>query len=381
MKITTFFRAVILTAVILFLISDRILFSQSSNDILNLLIANKSITQQQADSIRAVAALKQQEADTNKKTFSLNASRLFQLSGYTHVRYQRLEESGKTSGFDIRRARFDLKGSVTPFFGYRLQADFAGSPKLIDAYTEIKIADYFTITAGQFKIPFSYENLASDNKMEVIDRSQVIEALVARGKDVLGNTIGRDIGIQADGKFLKINGAPLVEYSLAVLNGSGVNVADTANSNKDLAARIVFAPLKGLYFGGSYYDGWDKVSKPDVAGKSQVRDRLGFEAGYVLPRFSVRGEYIAGKDGKTNKAGWYFMAGYFVIPQKLQFVVRYDTYDPNTGKSNDVTTNYAIGGNINFNNRTRLQIFYTFRAEEGASVNNNYLAVQYQVGF
>ncbi len=44
-----------------------IIFSQNSNDILNLLISNKTITQQQADSIRAEAALKQQETDANKK--------------------------------------------------------------------------------------------------------------------------------------------------------------------------------------------------------------------------------------------------------------------------------------------------------------------------
>jgi phosphate-selective porin OprO/OprP len=367
--------------ILFFLLQCFIAFGQTSNDILNILISNKTITQEQADSLRAEAAIKQQETDSKKKTFPLNTSRFFQLQGYTQVRYQQLQESGKNSGFDIRRARLDLKGSVTPVFGYRLLADFAGSPKLIDAYTEIKLADYFTITAGQFKIPFSYENIVPDRELEVIDRSQVVEALVARSKDILGNTNGRDIGIQAGGKFLKINGLPLVEYYLAVLNGSGVNVGDTANSNKDLSARLVFTPLKGLYIGSSYYNGWDKVSKPDVAGKSQVRDRLGIEAGYVLPRFSIRGEYIAGKDGKTYRAGWYLTAGYFALPQKLQFIVRYDTYDPNTSTSNNITTNYTIGGNYHFNNWSKLQINYTFRAEEGTSVKNDYLALQYQIGF
>ena len=39
--------------------------AQSTNDILNLLILNKTITQEQADSIRADAAIKQQEIDAN----------------------------------------------------------------------------------------------------------------------------------------------------------------------------------------------------------------------------------------------------------------------------------------------------------------------------
>src|SRR5512138_1907432 len=157
-------------------------FSQSSNEILNLLISNKVISQVQADSVRAEAAVLQQQTESTRKSFFVSASRQMQLSGYTQLRYQALQEKGKNDGFDIRRARLDLRGNVTPWFSYRVQADLADKPKLIDGYGEIKLADYFTITAGQFKIPFSLENLASSNKLEMIDRSQVVEALVARGK-------------------------------------------------------------------------------------------------------------------------------------------------------------------------------------------------------
>jgi tetrahydromethanopterin S-methyltransferase subunit G len=219
-------------------------FSQSTNDVLNLLISNKTISQSQADSIRAEAALSQQQADASKKSFFITAARQMQLTGFTQVRFQAFQESGKHSSFDIRRARVDLKGSITPVFSYRLQADFAGNPKLLDAYGEIKLADYFTITAGQFKIPFSMENLAPVNKMEMIDFSQVVEALVARTKDVIGNQNGRDIGVQFGGTIFKIKDLPLIEYRLGVFNGSGINVADTANSAKDIVGRLIFTPLK-----------------------------------------------------------------------------------------------------------------------------------------
>lgn len=365
----------------LFIFCCSLTFSQNSNDILNLLILNKSITQQQADSLRAEAALKQQDAEANKKSFPLAASRIVQLSGYTQLRYQQLEEAGKRSGFDIRRVRLDLKGAITPYFAYRLQIEFADKPKIIDAYGEIRLADYFTFMAGQFKIPLSLENLTSSNKLEMIDRSQVVEALVARGKDVIGNQNGRDIGIQASGSFLKINGLPLIEYRLGVFNGSGINIADTANSAKDIGGRLILNPIKGLSFGGAYYNGYDKALKPDVNGKSQVRNRLGFEASYALPRIAFRGEYISGVDGKTKRAGWYLMAGYYILPQKIQILAKYDTYDPNTATTKNITTNYSFGGNYFFNNWSKLQIFYTIRSEEGTSISNNYLAVQYQVGF
>jgi phosphate-selective porin len=356
-------------------------FSQSTNDILNLLIANKTINQAQADSVRAEAALTQQQSDATHKSFFVTAARQMQLTGYTQIRYQEFQESGKHNSFDIHRARVDLKGSITPVFSYRLQADFAGNPKLLDAYGEIKLADCFTITAGQFKIPFSMENLAPVNKMEMIDFSQVVEALVARSKDVIGNQNGRDIGVQVGGTILKIKDLPLIEYRLGVFNGSGINVADTANNEKDIVGRLVFTPLKGLSFGGGFYSGWDKAIKPDVAGKSQTRNRLGGEVSYVVSRFSLKGEYIAGKDGKTKRAGWYAQAGYFVIPQKLQVLGKYDVYDPNTLTSDNISTNYVFGANYNFNNWSRLQAFYTIRQEEGPAVKNDFFSIQYQIGF
>lgn len=356
-------------------------FSQTSNDILNLLVANKSITQQQADSIRAESAINQQAADAAKKSFFLTAARQVQVTGYSQVRFQILDEKGKKDGFDIRRARLDLKGAISPYFAYRLQTDFAEKPKIIDAYGEIKLADYFMITAGQFKIPLSLENLTSSNKLEMIDRSQVVEALVARGKDVIGNHNGRDIGIQFSGSFLKINGLPFAEYRLGVFNGSGINAADTANEAKDIAGRLLLTPVKGLSFGAAYYSGWDKALKPDVAGKSQARNRLGFEISYVAPRLSIKGEYIKGKDGKTNRAGWYVQTGYFLIAQRLQVLAKYDSYDTNTSVADNRSVLYVFGTNYNFNNWSRLQVFYTIRTEEGPKVNNNYLSVQYQIGF
>jgi phosphate-selective porin OprO and OprP len=356
-------------------------FSQSSNDILNLLITDKVITQVQADSVRAEAALLQQQTDASRKSFFITAARQMQLTGYTQIRYQAFDETSKKDGFDIRRARFDLKGNITPWFSYRVQADLADKPKLVDGYGEIKLADFFLVTAGQFKIPFSLENLASSNKLESIDRSQVVEALVARSKDVIGNQNGRDLGIQISGTFLKIANQPLFEYRLGVFNGSGINVADTANSAKDIAGRLVVTPLKGLSVGESYYNGWDKAIKPDVAGKSQARNRLGFEVSYVATRFSLKGEYITGKDGKTDRAGWYVQSGYYIIPLKLQVLGKYDVYDPNTATANNISTNYVVGGTYNFNTWSRLQAFYTFRQEEGTAVKNNYFAIQYQIGF
>jgi len=353
-------------------------YAQTTNDVLELLIKNKTITQQQADSVRAEAAIKQQDVDANKKSFPLSASRLIQLSGYTQVRYLFQQQKGQVDGFDIRRARLDVRGNFTPYFAYFLQADFAGTPKLIDAYAEVKLADYFNITIGQTKIPFSAENMSSDNKMESIDRSQVVEALTARGQDVIGNQNGRDIGVQVGGSFAKIDKRFLFDYKIGVFNGAGINVSDK-NDNKDIIGRLVVHPLKGFDFGGSYYTGVGNFGKPTAT--NQDRNRYGVEANYQFNRFFVRGEFIEGKDGTITRNGWYAQAGYYLIPAKLQLTAKYDTYDTNTSAANDKSTIYYLGATYNFNNWSRIQAGYYIKKEEGPEVKNNLVAVQYQISF
>ena len=209
--------------------------AQSTNDILNLLIANKTITQEQADSIRAEAAIKQQDVESNKKSFFVTAAKQIQLSGYVQMRYQNLDEKGKIDGFDIRRARLELKGSITPYWNVKFQVELAGSsPKLLDAYGECKIASYFNITLGQFRVPNFLENTYPTGKLETIDLTQVIEALAARSKDVIGNQNGNDIGIQINGSLFKVNDHPLFNYYFGVFNGSGINNTDK-NEAKSIA--------------------------------------------------------------------------------------------------------------------------------------------------
>ena len=373
----------LLFSIILFLIISAESFGQSTNDVLNLLIANKAVSQEQGDSLRADAAIRQQEAELGKKNFLVSAARQIQISGYTQLRYQQLDEKGKRDGFDIRRARLDINGNFTPYLSYRLMTDFADKPKIMDAYAEIKFNDYLILTAGQFRVPFSNENLIPVRKFDLIDFSQAIDALVFRSNDVIGNQNGRDIGIQLGGTLLKRGVSSLVEYKVGVFNGSGINIADTANNAKDIAGRLIVNPVKGLSIGASYYSGWDKAIKPAAvyAGKSQPRDRFGFDISYTFAGLALRGEYIHGLDGKINKAGWFVLAEYYILPQKLQMVAKYDTFDSNLTIDKNSTTNYVAGMNFSINSWSRIQAFYTLRTEQGTQVSNNYLSIQYQISF
>ena len=138
----------------------------------------------------------------------------------------------------------------------------------------------------------------------------MVEASVARGKDVIGNQNGRDIGLQAAGSFFLRQDRYPFDYALGIFGGSGINATDK-NEEKDFAGRIVFHPVKGLDIGGSYYDGYGNWGTPAT---DQNRDRVGFELSYTYETLSFKAEYIAAEDGATEQDGWYLQGGYFFIP-------------------------------------------------------------------
>jgi phosphate-selective porin OprO/OprP len=379
-----YLKRILLILTILF--SAVVSKAQSNDELLNLLIKKNILSQQEADSLRSDLALKEQQKRDKEKENQHNisiGSRALQISGLVQARYQGFEQTGVNNAFDLHRARLDAKGNITDKWSYEVYTEFATTTKLLDAYTAYQIADYLKFTAGQFKIPFSYESLTSDSQLEFIDRSQVIEALAGRSKDVIGNQNGRDIGAQVSGSFVKLNNRYLFDYTFGVFNGAGYNVTTDNNNHKDIVARFGVHPIKGLDFGGSLYSGEDiplattKVPNP----VTQARNRYGIDGRYVTGPLSITAEYAHGTDGSIHRDGWYAQAGYFIIPE-IQLVAKYDTYDPNKVVTTDRTKIYTGGFNFVFNKWTKLAVDYLDRREETATkVKNNILEAQLQIAF
>src|SRR5664279_6477270 len=86
-------RLVFSLSLFLLLLADSM--GQSTNDILNLLISNKTISQSQADSIRADAALLQQQTDASRKSFFVTAARQMQLTGTFKINYKPFKDREK----------------------------------------------------------------------------------------------------------------------------------------------------------------------------------------------------------------------------------------------------------------------------------------------
>ena len=171
------------------------------------------------------------------------------LGGWIDAQYQFSQsEDSKSSVFMIRRARLDLKGSLSRWVDFRLQADFAPNPRLIDAYIKVNLCKYVQVQVGQFKIPFSLENILSPLELELTENAQVISALSGY-KDVSGVSSysnGREIGLMLLGTLASatVRGEkiPILKYGVGVFGGNGINVkAD--NMAKDISARLEFCPF------------------------------------------------------------------------------------------------------------------------------------------
>ncbi len=71
--------------------------------------------------------------------------------------------------FDIRRAPGFPEGRLYRDFSYRLEAELEGSSsdRLIDAYINYDAVPWLQVRMGQFKEPFSFEQLTADKNLAV----------------------------------------------------------------------------------------------------------------------------------------------------------------------------------------------------------------------
>lgn len=304
-------------------------------------------------------------AGENRESELLNDHSL-KLNGYTQVRYTYWEKD--PDGFRIRRARVSLKGEILKNIDYKLQIDAVKTDVLLDAQIGLNFSRHFSLALGQFKVPFSLENLTSSSSLDTINRSQTVEKLCP-GRDI--GAQGRDVGITVDGKF------SWVACVLGIFNGSGINQTDI-NKKKDIVGRLVLYPVSFLTLGLSYYRG---KHSPSSEAPLIRRNRTGLEMVFINGQLSVRGEYIFASDGPTEKKGWYVQGGYDLIPEKIQTIFKYDSFDKNTEFRGDRLDVMTFGLNWFFSEKTKFQINYEHHNEESNKTSGDALLVQFQAGF
>jgi len=303
---------------------------------------------------------------SEKEEIWISSTRSMFLSGYTQVNYE-YQEKG-LDGFRIRRARLGLSGDVFNNIRYKLQVNVDKSPALLDGLIEISFIPQVKLTLGQYKVPFSLENLTSSSALDTINRSQTVENLCP-GRDI--GASGRDIGITLNGQF------SWLDYSLGVFNGSGINKPDL-NDHKDSSVRLVIRPVRSLSIGLSRYDGRYRSSEmaPVVE-----KERTGIDILCVLGALAIKGEYIHGEDEHTKRSGWYIHGNYDLVSDRFQTIFRYDSFNANLDVRGNKMTVTTFGLNYFFTDKTKIQLNYEFQKKASGQASKNVILAQFQAGF
>jgi hypothetical protein len=124
--------------------------------------------------------------------------------------------------FEVRRTRVVLEGNLHgKSLLYKLQTDFGrGNAGVRDAHLDVRLAGDTWLRFGQWKRPFSRQQITSTGRIEMTERSVTDRAFGA----------GRDVGIAVRNDYEK---SPEIEWTLGVFNGRGDAPALTGSVTVD----------------------------------------------------------------------------------------------------------------------------------------------------
>jgi hypothetical protein len=315
--------------------------------------------------------------------------------GYLQAQYEyKFHEEDDTNAFTFNRARMGLVGNIPYDFSYYIMYEFSpnkgGAPYLLDGFiTYSRFAPWVSVSMGQFKSPFSLELNTPCQGLHTINRSNVVGALAIPF---------RDRGLLFSGKYKE-----LLKYAFAVTNGTGRS-EDEDNTNKDYLGRIVLNPIKMFSVGGSFgmrtlIPASEGASEDDKINKYAVEFQVDYEnilvqAEYLSSDYESSGGVITHPPdcthpdewyenipaGTTTSNGYWAQAMYLFEDLMIQPVVKYEFYDPNEDTDDDAESIITFGFNYFFNDWTRLQLNYLYKAEE-EEVSNDEILMQLQVKF
>lgn len=182
------------------------------------------------------------------------------------------DEEDTATNFDIRRFRLVFDGNAfKPWLLYTVQIDADSGPVVLrDAYFDIAYNKSFAPRIGQYKVPFSREELTSSSELQLVERSVVNEEFA----------FGRDIGTAIYGIL-----GNSITYGAGVFNGNGRN-ANSADSNLLYIGRLQFGCCGELKYGGSFPSGGDFKIEPNFGKKDKFLFTVGV-AGLAFPGLDI----------------------------------------------------------------------------------------------
>ncbi|HKB14613.1 MAG TPA: porin, partial [Planctomycetota bacterium] len=214
--------------------------------------------------------------------------------------------------FDVHRARAEFEGNA---YGkdltYKLTTELrGGSASLRDGYLNYAFDKSVQLRGGQFKVPFSRQELTSAFRQQFVDRSFVTDAFAP----------GREPGAMLHGAIED----GVFEYAIGAFNGDGQNVNANDDNAVRWAGRVAVNPFGAVPYSEGDLDrtqdvllgiGANAMHNPTRGAPDADVDSFGIDGILLASGLSVQGElYLRRSDienGPTaDDEGAYVQAGY-----------------------------------------------------------------------
>jgi phosphate-selective porin OprO/OprP len=314
--------------------------SDADSELLDILLKKGTITQEEYDELKEASKDDVQVSTKggHLKFSSADGEFKFQVGGRLMVdtaRFFNTQGPNKLhSGTEIRRARLFMAGEVFNDWKFKNQIDFAGDGVSVkDAwlrYTGFKPTD---ITVGQFKEPFSLEELTSSKYITFMERALPNAFAPSRH-------IGAGVNYNGDN----------MTAAAGWFAGTTANQPDNSDGNQENggAARLTYAPINDqekhtlVHLGASA--AYRTVSDDELQYRERPEAHIanhrlvdtgtmndvdnvtqwGLEAATVLGPFSAQGEYISvavDRNGESDPDfyGWYGYASWFLTGESRPY--------------------------------------------------------------
>lgn len=318
----------------------------------------------------------------------LSKLRLFGYAQSTYY-YNRKADVAKNA-FDIQRFILMADAQLTRNLSFFLMYDAVKS-ELHEYYAQYEVAPYLKLRVGQYKQPFTLENILPPTYLSTINFDPSVLYLTGIATDpLIGNHVARDAGLMFTGDFLNNGERYIFNYSIGVFNGPGMNQKEN-NNQKDVAGMLQYKPTKNILLEGSFLAGTGHAMAPSPyglfpAGNNYSRHRWNVGVEAKLSPLYVRAEYIQGYDGGVHSRGGYVNMLYTLF-KKCDLILNWDNLDKNIHTSraeqcalyeaNGFVTRlntYTTGVQWWFHKHCRLQGQYIFTKPRVGDISREFIA-------
>ncbi|MBD3170299.1 MAG: hypothetical protein GF307_12510 [candidate division Zixibacteria bacterium] len=295
------------------------------------------------------------------------------------------EDKFEDDRFYIHQARMEITGEMYEHYEYEAEIEIRAHDGKLEA-KDLRISyeprTEFSLTVGQFKVPYSRDKLIPVYLQSTIKRPDLTHTFVP----------GRDRGIMLRLRTMDLK---YVLYA-GVFSGNGGNKKENDDKGKFLyAARLEMAPLGPIdkeegdymltpelrFLAGANIAFSDDNGPPEEDAE-YLRTILGKKTIYGGDvSFKYRGLFLAAEfnhaqfkpdSGAEYKAGGFLLhAGYFIRSLSLEPVIEYDEFNP-TDLIEDVTQRSIVFGlnYLPFEHDIKLMANYYYRLKSDSDNEN-----------